>query len=418
MQTERDKQRVLDGLEGAAAGGLDRAAADRILSSLTKRVFLLHNVHEQEPVVFHSRWAMSYMRGPLTRDHIRALTAQGTQPQAPAAAAESVRRTPAGVSAPPAAASGQRPVVPPAIQQFFVPRLRAPDDLARSGSADASAVYAPVLLGAARVTFEDAKLGVTATEDLLVAAPFSEGAVAVDWATAATLHVETSQLLREPDGAPSFAPLPSAAADPRNYAKWEKSFASWVAQNQRLALLRHADSKLTSRPGESEREFRVRVHEASRAARDSALDAVRRKFAARRAALAEKLRRADAAVAREGEQASHQKVQTAVSFGATVLGALFGRKAASTSTLGRATTAARGVGRTMKEASDVKRASENREAVQQQLEELDKQIATETDAIVAAYAAEPALDRVAVASKRGQVAVQFVALGWIPAPGA
>jgi hypothetical protein len=111
-------------------------------------------------------------------------------------------------------------------------------------------------------------------------------------------------------------------------------------------------------------------------------------------------------------------MQTAVSFGATVLGALLGRKAVSASTLGRATTAARGVGRTMKESADVKRATEGRAAVQQQLEELDAKIAAETEAFAAAYAAEPAFERVTLAPRRGRIAVEFVALGWMPSGSA
>jgi hypothetical protein len=74
LQTERDKERVLDGLQGTAAGTLDRAGADRILSTLGKRVFLLHNVHEKAPVVFQTRWTLSYLRGPLSRDQIRVLS--------------------------------------------------------------------------------------------------------------------------------------------------------------------------------------------------------------------------------------------------------------------------------------------------------------------------------------------------------
>ncbi|MBP1607445.1 MAG: uncharacterized protein H6Q08_2819, partial [Acidobacteria bacterium] len=77
LQTERDKARVLDGLEGAMAGSqpFDRAETDRLLSGLGKRVFLLHNVHESAPTLFETRWAMSYLRGPLTRDQIRTLMA-------------------------------------------------------------------------------------------------------------------------------------------------------------------------------------------------------------------------------------------------------------------------------------------------------------------------------------------------------
>src|SRR5262245_55257331 len=79
LQTERDKSRVLDGLEGAAAGGIDRAAADRTLSALGKRVFLLHDVHAGAPATFMTRWALSYLRGPLSREQLRALTAMATE---------------------------------------------------------------------------------------------------------------------------------------------------------------------------------------------------------------------------------------------------------------------------------------------------------------------------------------------------
>ena len=85
LQTERDKARVLDGLEGTA-GGLDRAEADRLLSALKKRIFLMHNVHDAEPTVFETRWTLSYLRGPLSRDQIKALTAQRRESSAPAPA--------------------------------------------------------------------------------------------------------------------------------------------------------------------------------------------------------------------------------------------------------------------------------------------------------------------------------------------
>src|SRR6476661_8294781 len=125
LQTERDKARMLDGLEGAAAGSLDRATADRLLSALDKRVFLLHDVHASAPVVFQSRWTLSYLRGPISRDQIRTLTA--ARPSAAASASPAAAPATAVSSQTPAAprsskpASSERPVVPPGIEQFFVP---------------------------------------------------------------------------------------------------------------------------------------------------------------------------------------------------------------------------------------------------------------------------------------------------------
>src|SRR6185295_846379 len=99
LQTERDKQRVIEGLEGAAASqgaGFDKQAMERTLAGLGNRVFLMNNTHEDAPEVFQTRWTLSYLRGPLTRNQIKSLTADKAVPQQastvePAKAAPAVR---------------------------------------------------------------------------------------------------------------------------------------------------------------------------------------------------------------------------------------------------------------------------------------------------------------------------------------
>jgi hypothetical protein len=419
LQTDRDKQRLLDGLEGAAAGTLDRADADRMLSALDKRVFLLHDVHASGPTVFQTRWTLSYLRGPLSRDQIRRLTvdrqpagathrvapqagAAASAPSAGAAGAPSPASAPAAGERRPS--SAERPVVPPGIEQFFDP---AP-------AGNSAPRYSPVVLGSAMVAFSDAKSGIDESRDVLYAADVSDGAVPVDWTRASRVDVPVASLLRSTSDAASLEPVPAPALQPRNYPAWQKAFGRWLAQAETLELFRHRDLKLTSRPGESERDFRIRVTDASRAARDEAVDGVRRKYAAKQAQLAERLRRAEAAVDRETDQASQAKLQTMLSVGATVLGALLGRKTISASTLGRATTAARGVGRSMKESEDIKRAGESAEAVRSQINDLDAQVLAETKQIAARYESDPEIERISLTPKRGQVSVQFVALGWMP----
>ena len=405
LQTERDKARVLDGLEGAAAGGVDREAADRTLSALGKRVFLLHDVHAGPPVTFQSRWAMSYLRGPLSRDQIKALTA-ASQPDAPSAAAVSRPAAPAKRTAAAeggTAAASAPPVLPPEVQQYFLP------------TTEASPRYEPVVLGVAKVTFADTKLRISETRDIVAAAPIGTGAVPVDWAEAELLDVAPADLATAPETGATFAPVPRPAASAKSYAGWQKAFASWIASTQKLELQRHAGLKVTSNAGESERDFRIRVQNAQREARDAEVEDVRRRFAEKRARLDEKLRRAEQGVQRESEQASQAKLQTAVSVGATIFGALLGRKSISTSTLGRATTAARGMGRASKEQEDVKRAQENVDVAKQALADLDAQIAEETAAIAARFDADASrLESASVAPKRGAILVQFVALGWRP----
>jgi hypothetical protein len=405
LQTERDKARVLDGLEGVASGSLDRAEADRILSALGKRVFLLHNVHESKPVVFQTRWTMSYLRGPLSKTHIRALMESRRTPVAVAPAAVAPRRE-AAVAA---ASTNARPLVPPGIDQYFLP-----DPAAGRGGVEAP-TYVPVILGAARVSFTDSKAGIDTSRDVVYAVPVTDSAVPVEWQQAVEVEAAASELRREPasPGA-SYAEVPAAALQPRNYATWQKSFSQWLSQSQRVELLRHRGTRLTSNAGEGEREFRSRVQDSLREARDAELEALRKKFAVKREALADRVRKAEAAVGREEQQASQQKTQTMLSMGAAAIGALLGRKVISTGTLGRATTAARGVGRSMKEADDVKRAAENVTALRAQLDAFDQTIRDEMQAVSTKYEGNVELETVALAPKRGQVQVQFVALGWDP----
>ena len=408
LQTERDKARVLDGLEGTH-GTLDRAEADRVLSALKKRVFLMHNVHDATPTVFETRWTLSYLRGPLSRDQIKTLNGRRQAAASPSASTPA----PPAATAPPAAAAAvpkpagesvpERPVVPPGVQEWFI----------RAGT-DVPEVYVPGVLGAARVSFSDRALGVEATQDLYYFTPITDDAIPVDWAVGEQLDIDSGDLATAPEGSARFARLPAVAVQPKRYGAWEKALKAWLAQNQRIALLRHPSLGVTSRPGESERDFRIRLQLEARTARDAAVDAVRKKFAPKRTALAERLRRAQQAVERETQQASDSRMQTAVSLGATVLGAIFGRKAASMGTLGRATTAARGVGRSMKEASDVKRASESVDSVKAALDALDAEIAEAVAAAGARIDSDGPLDRVSVAPKRGQIEVRFVALAWRP----
>jgi hypothetical protein len=415
LQTERDKARVLDGIEGAAAGSLDRDAADKALSALGKRVFLLHDVHSSGPITFQTRWTMSYLRGPLSKDQIKTLMSGVADPAASAAAIKTPPSAGAAVpsaaaasaAAPPASTDGSAeatasaPVLPPSIQQYFLP------------TASPSPRYEAVALGIAKVAFVDTKLQISESRDVIAAAPIGDGAVPVDWTAAEVLDMAPSDLASAPEAAATFGALPKAATQPKNYTAWQKVFTTWLAGSQTLELQRHASSKLTAKPGESERDFAIRVQTAQREARDAEVDDLRKKFESQRARLEDQLRRAQQTVDKEQEQASQQKLQTVVSLGATVVGALFGRKAFSAGTLGRATTAARGFGRASKEADDVHRAQENVDEAKKKLDDLDAQIADETKAIQARYDADAAkIDTVRLAPKRGQISVQCVALGW------
>jgi hypothetical protein len=404
LQTDRDKARVLDGLESAdATAGASRAEIDRMLSGLTSRIFLMRNVHDDGLTLLQSRWALSYLRGPLGRDDLKRLTLM--TPMSPVSQASGAPGAPRAAGPTPgagaAATGGTRPVVPPDVPQFFAPDTG-------SGS------WQPIVYGAADVVFADKKLKVDVTKAVVMAAPIAETAVPVDWANAEPLDVAPDALVGIPPGGTSvFAAVPSAALKAKNYAAWSRQFVDWLVANQQVTLFRHGASGQTSLPDETERDFRARLQQAAREDRDRRIDALRKKYAPRQAALDERLRRAKQALDREQEQSSAQKMNTAISFGATLVGALLGRRAISAGTVGRATTAARGVGRAQKEAQDVSRARETIAAVEADRQRLEDDLRADTDAIdaVSAGATEP-LESVVVKPKKTGVTVKLVALVW------
>ena len=423
LQTDRDKQRVLDGLEGVAVAqgaGMDRAALEQILAGLGNRVFLLHNVHEDAPALFESRWAMSYLRGPMSRDQVRLLTgnspaAAPTPPRrssAPTAARISSTQRPEIPATPATAAVTQpaklvvvRPALPPAIPQIFLP----------SGASGVGQTYTPMLLGAAQVRFADTKAKADFTHTIALLTPIKDEVVPVDWAEAEELEIALDEVEKNPAPGIDYGPLPAAASQPANYAKWGRELASVIQSNRRLQLFKSPKFGHISAIGESEGDFRVRLQLAARERRDQVVHALRAKYEPKFSTLNERIRRAEQAIEREAAQARSAKLSTAVSVASTLLGALFGRKAISASTVGRAGTSIRGATRALEQSQDVARAGETADALRQQLADLEARFQDELAQVESAN--DPTLEvfeTLELKPKKGDVLVKLVALAWVP----
>jgi hypothetical protein len=382
---------------------------EQTLAGLASRMFVMNNVHDDAPVVFESRWALSYLRGPLGRNEIkRLMTGRQTAPAAgPAAsqAAPAPLRSTLASTAPTPSAAGQPPILPVGISQYFIP----------ARAAAGTVTYHPMIYGSAQVRYVDAKLKIDAPADVVVVTPVIQGPVPVDWSAALAIEVGPSDLESAPAAGVGFADLPANVVKARSLDGWGRDFQAWVYGSQSLDLLRAAQSGAVSNAGESDRDFRIRLQQTSRETRDQMVERLRQKYAPKVAASQERLRRAEQTVDRESEQAKSQSLQTAISFGTTLLGALVGRKAVSVSTLGRATTAARGVGRTLKESQDIGRAKETVEAARQQLEELNEQLRAETDVIETRFdAASEPIETHSCKPKKANITVRLVALVWAP----
>jgi hypothetical protein len=410
LQTERDKARVLEGLEGAAASSgkkFDKQGMEQTLAGLGNRVFLLNNVHEDAPEVFQTRWTLSYLRGPLTRTQIKTLM-EPVRGKASGVRGEGKDRPASSPSASRLTPLASRPMLPPDVPQHFIP-IRGSQP---SGSA---LIYQPMLLGASQVRVSDSKAGVDVTQDVTILAPISDGAVAVDWDRAVEAGLAVVDLESAPSDGAQFSAVPSAASKAKSYETWNKDFSGWLFRNQTVDLLKSPSTKENSKPGESERDFRVRLQQSGREARDKQSDSLRQKYAPKIAALQDRIRRAGQMVERQQAESRSSQMQAAISVGASILGAFLGRKTISATNIGRATTAIRGAERAIKESKDVGQAEENVSALQQQLADLEAQFKTETDALAAATdPLSEKLETMSLKPTKANIAVKLVALAWTP----
>lgn len=422
LQTERDKARLLDGLESAAAGAqFDRGQLEKILSTLGNRVFLMNNTHEDAPELMQTRWVLSYLRGPLTRDQIKILmdplrTSTATMPRvpastpAPAASVATVASEPSAAvtESSPDAAISTPPTLPPGIQAFFLPVRGS------SGSMN-TLVYRPMMVGAAKLNFADSKTRVSTSQSKVFLTPISDDAIAVVWESAEEIDIPATDLEKSARTGARFADPPPAASQARNYTVWNKDFANWLYGSQTLNLLQSSSLKMSSQPSEDERDFRIRMGQVAREKRDEMVEALRKKYAPKIASMQERLRKAQAAVEKQQEQARQAKMQTALSFGATLLGAFTGRKTFSSSNISRGTSAVRRASRAFEESGDVSRANETVESVQQQLLALQAEFDAESAALAERY--DPLtemLETVSIKPRKSDIIVQLVTLAWAP----
>lgn len=411
LQTERDKARLMDGLEGATQGGTpDRKTLEATISGLGKRQFLLHNVHEDEDVVFQTRWAMSYLAGPLTRDQVRTLmdakpAPEGAAAGSTAAPAESASiPAPAGRAAAPTPPSGAAPLLPPAISQFWV------------ASAAAGALHEPGLVAAVEMHFSSATHDVHEQRRFVYTAGFGGHGREPDWEAGRKMRFGADALTNQPAGDAAYAKCPPAAADENAYAKWERALARWLRQNEHVRLLKSKRFRMTSEPGETEGEFRVRLQQKASEERDAAVAKIRKRYAGKLATLENRLLGAEQAIEREQGQARNSTLSTAVSIGTTLVGMLLGRKRLSATSVRSIGTAIRGAGGARKQAGDVERAKERADKVRAGIEELEAGLQDDIDALDAVYDAQgEELDEVLVRAKAADVRISLFGLLWAPA---
>lgn len=374
LQTERDKNRVVEGLAAASNGEINSKEINTLISGIGNRVFIMRSIYEKEPVLFQTRWALSYLRGPLTLAQIASLTKNDKKD------VQSVSETKAA----------DKPMIPMGVSEYFV----------GTGS-----YYRPYLAGFAKLHFIDKKYNIDDwTNECLLVEP-QDG----NWDQAESHQDLKERLKSEPVKNASYQEIPAGALQDKNIQNMKKELASYLYQNQELKLFENKDLKLISSPGESEEKFREKIAAALKAKMEKDVDQLKQQYAKKFDALKEKIRRAEEKKSTQKQQTFYQMFEAFLSMVATVIGALLGKKLTRT-TVNQAGTTFRRMGRIGKETQDVNVADENLQALKQQYQLAEQELQEGIAKISSIGLVE--LSEVVIRPRKTDISVEDVALIW------
>ncbi len=415
LQTERDKARLIDGLQSASAETaqrFDRQTLDELLSNLKSRVFLVHNVHESAPEVFETRWAMSYLAGPLTRDQIMKLKpAEEEEEEAERYEVEPPAAEPLPVAAPmakPAAEPALQPQLPSGIQQFFLPEDVRVEQVN----------YRPALYAYVSTAYNDSRKKVSEVEETVWTTPLQDGVIPVDWQVTTGARPDPDYLTQTAVPRAIFGSIPEAATKKTSYTGWEKDLKDHIYRENVLKLYRNEVTGLVSEPGESERDFVVRIHQESRELRDEKMEELRARYAKRIATEEERVRKQEQRVEAEKDQAKTAKMGSLLDIGSTIFGSLFSKNKLSRTTMNKAATAAKSASRAKRQTGDVNRAEETLASYQERLTSLEDEMQEELDKLGKEYdLANEQLETVELKPKKADINVRVLSVLWLPYDG-
>jgi hypothetical protein len=415
LQTERDKARVLEGLEGAssqAGSSFDRGKMEKTLAGLGNRVFLMNNVHDDHPVVFETRWAMSYLRGPLTRNQIQDLCANDpaydpTAVEAAASVGQVSRpeKQPVESLAP---SIDQKQLVPDGVNQVFVePRRRA--------NQGERLVYRPALLGRGRLHYVRVSYKVDQWVERSFLAQVGGGEMPNEIWDESELIEERLELVSTPVENAEFAKLPPDMQKSSNFKTWNKELKEYLYRDQPMMVYKCKELKEYSEPGETLGDFKVRLEQAVSEERDEAKEKLQKKYASKFSTLRDRIRRAEDKVEVEKEQYQSSRMSSYLSMGTTLVGALLGRKAISATSARGAGTSMRSMSRASKQKSDIGRAEDNLEELVLKFEDLEREFKDDVDELEEKLSVDNLdFEDLSLSPRKSDISIEEFAVCWLP----
>ncbi|HNZ87764.1 MAG TPA: hypothetical protein PKK55_04480 [Methanofastidiosum sp.] len=412
LQTERDKQRLLEGLDtisSSSKGSLNREEIDKLISNLGKRVFILHSVHENTPVIFQTRWAMSYLRGPLTKNEIKSLM-KNKIPEVPVSSSKSIVSNEISIDK----TTTSRPTISSEIQQVFIPLTKSSNlvmqeiknkNQSQISFETANLIYNPGALGKALIHYQDK---ITDLREDLEKTLILRSSELMNWEKSEEIKI--SNLLTKPEANAKFGEISGNINDSKDFNELKKNFADFIFYNSNFKLYHSPLIKIYSKPRESKSDFILRITQMARERRDEEVDKIEEKYSKDLQKLKEKLERSQEVLLKKQATANSLKQEAMVSAGESVIKIFMGRRST--------TSASKAMNKYQKSktvAIDIQEAQKDIETLNKEMELLENKLKIEVESIKERREKEISeIKEVLIQPKKSDIEVKIVSLAWIP----
>ncbi len=418
LQTEQDKERLLDGLESIEGGDkvMPIKTIDRSISALGKRVFLLNNVHEDGPEIFNTRWAMAYLKGPITRTQLTELNRM--------VGALGEARGRAEVTQVEAVATGRTwegtaetaPAIPGDLGQFFLPNDMTVSAGLKSVGKQAEGVdvlgliYKPSVLVQTVVRYIDRKTDLDETQKVTVIVDELDKQGFVRWDDWRTDPVDPSSLDRAAAPEARFQPLEGAFDEAKMLRGLESDFIDYVYHEAGLKLFANEELELIAEPGLSEEEFVKEAQQAAEEALEQEIEELREKYEQKVDKIRDRIIKEERDLAEDESEFSSRKMEELATHAENILGLFTGsrsrRRVSSSLTKRRMTSKAK---------ADVEESLDVIEDLKEDLIELEQELVSEIDEIEARWEAIAGkVDQTLITPYKKNIRVELFGIAWAP----
>jgi Predicted ATPase len=420
LQTDQDKQRLLEGLS-SASGAINVATYDKLISGLQKRVFLWHSVYRSAPTLFNTRWTLNYLAGPLMRTQLPALNqlagvkAQTASASAAPAAAPTAAGAPAPAKAVPTAAGGlvnSQPAVPGNLPEYFFPTLGSSEALTAanlgSGATVAGLVYHPAILAQAEVHYTSRQYNLD-TARKVAAVVEDPGNGLTHWEDNTFAPIDTKTLSAQPQPNAAFRTVPAWLADPARVNAMGKDFLDWVFRTGNIKIKANALLKVYAGPEVSEDAFKQQCSAAIQTAMQAEAEKLNQTYATKLAALQNKIESQQMDVKAAENALSQRTLDEVATGGAMVLSMLgVGRKKSLSSSVSKVRMTQGAKDKVEKEKLDLQN-------LQEQLDQMQAAKDAALKALNDKYSAQAEqISEIPVAPTKSTIFSDVFAVAWMP----